>query len=92
QVAINYLYGSIITMLILFLVLIYERGISDNIRDKLKDDYSHTLGNQTQILLGAVNILEKICPKENIETEKIIQQMKKVTINAGELIQEIRSL
>jgi hypothetical protein len=75
---------------ILFLLLLFqiETGIASNTRIQLTDRYSHDLGNIMQIILTSIETME-ISKDENIKSIELIKQK---SMEAGNLINEIRQL
>ena len=89
---INYFIGITITLLVLNLMIHFEYSISSYHTDKLKDKYSHNLGNILQVIQNASALLvekREISDSERDDLDKVIGSQLK---EASKLITEIRKL
>lgn len=90
-IIINYSFGVFASFAITILLLVYENGIISKQSNILKDSYSHSLGNQTQIIMGCTDIIHLQYP-ENKELNEIVNMIKEKAEEAGELIMKVRNL
>jgi len=79
------------SVLVAILLLVYENGIITKQSYNLKDSYTHSLGNQTQIIMGCVDIIQLQFP-ENNELNEMVSKIKEKAEEAGELISKVRKL
>ena len=77
----------IVTLMLLFITI--ENGINLEEKYKLKDKYSHDIGNILQVIMGAGGLIEDIntISDDRIKMARLINEKAKI---AGELLSEIR--
>jgi signal transduction histidine kinase len=90
-VMINYSMSIFLTVLIIVIFIHFERSITRNEMQSLKDNYSHDLGNILQTIMFALGLIEfndNLEPKE----QNYLNIIKSNSNDASVLIKEIRKL
>jgi len=91
-IAIIVYYASVVmvTLVVLMLFLHLEQGLYLKKQNILKDDYSHTIGNILQIIMGAGATIRGMSDSSevNATTDLILKRSEE----AGELIEKIREI
>lgn len=90
-IILNYIPSIATTILIVIFLIHIEYNNSTFLKNKLKDQYSHDLGNILQVLLSTTDLLKL---KEAVEEDErdYIDLLKKKCKEASKLISEIRKL
>lgn len=86
-------YTSIIitTILLIAFIIHLEYTITSKHQNRMKDMYSHDLGNIMQVIYSSADLFKEIAKIENIEKDKL-ELIEKKCKEASKLINEIRNL
>ncbi|MHA1149991.1 MAG: hypothetical protein ACTSR8_17275 [Promethearchaeota archaeon] len=82
---------NLITFMLVILTIHLEYDIANYIKFKLKDKYSHNLGNDLHVIMGSIDLLS-LDMEDNEFLRKINDLIKKKCKESAEIIKEIRRL
>ncbi len=85
-ILINYLLGILLTFFLLVFMIQLENDHNNYLMFKLKDNYSHNIGNNLQKLFCVIELIELSKKTESLELAK------KICTESADLINEIRDL
>ena len=86
-----YLFTLISSILVVFVIIHFEQGITNNYKASLKDTYSHEIGNIMQIIVGTVALL-KYNEESASERQKNIEKITEKCEETSQIIKNIRKL
>lgn len=78
------------SILVVFVIIHFERGITSNRKNYLKDTYSHELGNILQIVVGTVSLIK--FKNDSVDLEKDIEKVLDKCEESSQLLRNIRKI